>query len=244
VFRKKVTFLTWNLRHGGKKTEINNIISSLIFHDTDVIVLTEYRENENGNLIISTLKKNGWTYAQSSNPPKNENGILIMSKLPIEKRNLNSDELPEALHRWNEVYIPAFDMYVLGIHIPNINEKNDKKNHWEKAISYAKSNLHNRCIIIGDFNSCLNEDCEGTAIKYSDYLQELLKLGWIDSWREFNKGVKDYSWYSNVQNGFRIDYAFISPLLKENLLVSYHSHRERIKNYSDHSILVVELIMQ
>ena len=98
MFRKKVTFLTWNLRHGGKKTEINNIISSLIFHDTDVIVLTEYRENENGNLIISTLKKNGWTYAQSSNPPKNENGILIMSKLPIEKRNLNSDELPEALH--------------------------------------------------------------------------------------------------------------------------------------------------
>ncbi|WP_062678362.1 endonuclease/exonuclease/phosphatase family protein [Parageobacillus toebii] len=125
--RKKVTFLTWNIRHGGKKTEIHNIISSVNFHDTDVIVLTEYRENENGNLITSTLKKNGWEYVQSSQPPKNENGILIMSKIPIEKRNTISKELPQALHRWNEVYIPAIDMYVLGIHIPNINEKYDKK---------------------------------------------------------------------------------------------------------------------
>jgi exodeoxyribonuclease III len=69
----------------------------------------------------------------------------------------------------------------------------------------------------------------------------MLKIGWINSWRECNKNVRDYSWYSNARNGFRIDYAFISPLLKEHLLVNYHSHRERIKIYSDHSILIVEL---
>ena len=50
----------------------------------------------------------------------------------------------------------------------------------------------------------------------------LLDLGFIDTFREFNKNGENYSWWSYFRNsrqkniGWRIDYVFVSNALKDN----------------------------
>jgi len=72
-------------------------------------------------------------------------------------------------------------------------------------------------------------------------MEKLNKAGWIDSWRYLNPRKKEFTWYSNVKNGFRLDYAYLSPALKQYLLQVNHSHQERIDKLSDHSSLIIEL---
>lgn len=240
---QKLKILTWNLRHGGSKKKVDYIIQSLIFHNADVIVLTEFRNNENGNKIKLLLKEYGWYNHTFSNPPENENGLLIVSKIPFNVPSFYDYDLPKAEHRWSEIFLNDYDLTILGVHIPTIKDKWDKKNHWEVVIQYAKAKKENKCIIIGDFNTGLKEDCEGAPFRLTEYMEELNSIGWIDSWRLYNPKVNDFTWYSNVKNGFRLDYAYLSPALADNLLVSYHSHKERINKYSDHSILISEILI-
>lgn len=79
--------LTWNIRQGGKK-EIENTVASLLLHNADIIVLTEFRENHAGDYLQKEMRNNGWEFIVSANPPENENRVLILSKFPLE--NLES----------------------------------------------------------------------------------------------------------------------------------------------------------
>lgn len=231
---------TWNIRHGGKKSEIDNIIKSFKRHNADIIVVTEFRENDNAEKIKNDLKQSGWIYQFSSLPPKKQNGILILSKVKFENKN-QEYSLPEAIHRWVDIYIPEENLSILGVHIPGYSDKWDKKEFWKKLIEFGKESVNENYIIIGDFNTGFKIDCEGTPFKLSEYMEELVNLGWVDAWRYFYKETKDFTWYSNVNNGFRIDYAFTSKPTTNYLFNAYHSHNERIKKYSDHSALIIEL---
>lgn len=228
--------LTWNIRHGGKKKELNNITESLVTHNADLIVLTEFRETLNGSVISKQLFDKGWQHQYSTQPPKGQNGILILSKTPL-VRATDASNLPKAAHRWGYVQLPEFNLFVLGIHIPGFNDIWDKRDFWEAVINFAQENIHNSCLIVGDFNTGLKKDCEGTPFKLSEYMIQLNELGWVDTWRHLHPEINEYTWYSNKDNGFRIDYIFAAPSLKEKLLDAYHSYDERIKGYSDHSIL-------
>ncbi|WP_163970342.1 endonuclease/exonuclease/phosphatase family protein [Oceanobacillus halotolerans] len=241
---KKLKLLTWNIRHGGAKKKIKHIIQSFILHNADINVITEFRENESGNKLHRSLHENGWVFQQGSNPPKGKNGILIASKIPFEVPVIHHDYLPQAKHRWNEVHLNDFNLFILGVHIPSIGDKWGKENHWESIIQYAKHKLDSKSVIIGDFNTGLTEDGEGTPFKLVQYMHELNDMGWIDSWRVYHNRVNDFTWYSHADNGFRLDYAYVSPALKENILVSYHSHKERIDKYSDHSLVICELSVE
>ncbi|GIO27984.1 hypothetical protein J43TS3_25950 [Ornithinibacillus bavariensis] len=50
--KNKLKILTWNIRHGGTKYTLDKIIQSLIFHNADVVVLTEFRNNDNDFNIV------------------------------------------------------------------------------------------------------------------------------------------------------------------------------------------------
>ena len=77
--------------------------------------------------------------------------------------------------------------------------------------AYARDLRDERALIVGDFNTGLPIDAEGTPFVYSEKMAELLDIGWIDAWRQRNPEGKEYTWYSNANKGFRLDYAFASP---------------------------------
>ena len=63
----------------------------------------------------------------------------------------------------------------------------------------------------------------------------------IDAFRFLNGNIKEYSWYSNAGNGFRIDHFFVSKNLKSNLTKCYYKHNCRKNNTSDHSLMSLDI---
>ncbi len=96
---------------------------------------------------------------------------------------------------------------ILGIHIP-INSKRTKTLFWETVLQNAESFRDGPALIIGDFNTGLPVDAQGTPFHCVQHMERLGKMGWQDALRLINGSRPEYSWYSNVGNGFRIDHAF------------------------------------
>jgi exodeoxyribonuclease III len=233
--------LTWNIRHGGKY--LTEIAASIKKHDPDLLVLTEYRTKS--AQIAQILRDNGWTYQIDSSPEPNTNGIFIASKKEMQGmasvREFESDS-----QRWLEVFLPTEGVSILGVHIPDFNRDKTyrKRVFWEAVYEYAKDNQERPSVIIGDYNTGLKIDGEGAPFQEHRFMTKLLELGWVDAWRALHPDERDFTWWSNsrgVRNGFRLDYAFLSPRLGSQLLSADHSHHERETGYSDHSLLLIEI---
>jgi exodeoxyribonuclease III len=227
--------LTWNIRHGGAVGLIDNIYQSLKNHNSDIIVLTEYRMKKD-DLLSDFLKKSGWSYQESSTTQNDSNGILIASKIPFKKKECRNN-------RWLEVYFPDCGLSLLGVHIPGIHDKHyNKEKFWDTVLEYAlKNDPNSNSMIIGDFNTGLANDAEGASFKLSKKMEDLIKYKWVDAWRHLHKNDREYTWYSHAKNGFRLDYAFLNNTLCEKLVNAEISHKEREEKLSDHSPMFIEL---
>lgn len=69
---------TLNIRHGGSKKRNPLIIDYLLTKNSDLIILTEFINNENGKQIIKQLGSRGYQ-TQASNPDGGH-GSFIASK--------------------------------------------------------------------------------------------------------------------------------------------------------------------
>jgi len=232
---ENLIILTWNIRHWGKKSALNNIIESIEYHNADISVITEYRANINWDIIKNHFISK-WFFIINSNPQNNDNGILIISKLELKLNNIDY-ELPKARHRWLDFTPVWYDINLLAVHIPWFWDKWWKKDFWEKVSWFANIHKDNNYIILWDYNTWFKEDSEWAPFKLSEYMYKLLDLNWFDTWRLFNT-ITEYSWYSTANNWFRIDYIFTTKSLKNKFKWVYFSHKERELKYSDHSILI------
>ena len=112
-------------------------------------------------------------------------------------------------------------------------------------------------IVCADWNICHKEiDLKNWRAnqKNSGFLPEermwLDKLydeeGFVDSFREVNTGVGQYSWWSNRGQarernvGWRLDYQIVTPKLKDKV-VSAEIYTE--ENFSDHAPVTIEYDM-
>ena len=131
------------------------------------------------------------------------------------------------------------DFKLLAVHIPGFKDSGDKKDFWEAIIAHSKIHRNNNLLILGDFNTGLDIDSEGVSFKHKEFMISLIELGFHDAWRLIHNNKKEFTWYSNKSNGFRLDYGFISN--KEVVLNAYHTHKMRLEKITDHSGLIIEL---
>ena len=221
--------LNFNIRFGGEK-RTSKIVDYLLGNDFDMIILTEFIKNDNGNGIIRKLVEKGY----KTQPSNRDSGMgsFIVSKESFVTKNI--------MDRWIEVYIPKMDLYVLGVYVPD-NQDMEKNLFWKKILEYAQENFNKKVMITGDFNRCTKEDYS----KGSDYNKDLMKLeelGYIDLWK-YNETEESmgYTWFHPTGNEFRLDYAFVSPTLAvilEDVSV-YSDSQIRKSKISDHSPLIV-----
>lgn len=128
----------------------------------------------------------------------------------------------------------------MALHIP-IDAKHVKELFWEKVLERAKTLSSSPCMIICDLNPGLPIDAQGAPFDCVESMQTLLNTGWYDAWRLTNGERQQYTWFSHVGNGFRIDHAFVSEDVVPHISQCYYSHAERELGYSDHSAMIVEL---
>lgn len=106
--------------------------------------------------------------------------------------------------------------------------------------------------ILGDFNSgrhYLDED--GKRFGNTRLLGTFSSLGMLDAWRHLHPLSAERSWSQPVAPGkkalfaaSRIDACYLSPHLHKSLKNSHFSHAEREAGHSDHSALIVDLVVE
>ncbi len=232
-----IKILEWNIKHGGSQERILKILDSILSHNADIVVLTEFRTSHEERMI-EVLTEGGYSHFHSSNPQPKTNGIFIASRSPLTP--INSTYVKEGVsQRWLEVEIPDLRCKLLCLHVPGAGDSWGKEPFWRAVLEYARDNYCERTMMIGDFNTGLRIDAQGTPFVLSECMETLLAMGWTDVWRNMNPDVREYSWNSNAGNGFRLDYIYASPSILNEIMDVRFSHIEREKGYSDHSILKV-----
>jgi exonuclease III len=222
---------TWNLRHGGGK-RIKDIIRVLSENsETDIFVLTEYRNNSNKKFIKTALNKLGYIYQFNPNSEPKLNSVLIASKSEFNFETF--DTLKEHKHRIIKIYNKDFSIY--GCYFPL---KNLKKEVFEFLLNQVNENKNENIIIVGDFNTGKHFiDEKGKTFYCSEYFDILETNEMIDAWRLINGEKKEYSWYSNAGSGFRLDHFFIKSNLKSKIKSCEYVHKYREEKISDHSMM-------
>lgn len=131
------------------------------------------------------------------------------------------------------------DFILFNIYFPNGKRDEERLNYkmkfyqeilkyWEKLRKQGK-----KMVICGDVNTAHkeidlarpkeNRFISGFLEEECAWIDQLIELGYIDTFREFNKEPGNYSWWDMVTRardrnvGWRIDYFFITPDLKKNL---------------------------
>lgn len=108
---------------------------------------------------------------------------------------------------------------------------------------YARHNLNTQTLLVGDFNTGLALDTTGEEFACPEYIQELVDMGWIDTWRHLHADKREYTWQSPPHwFSMRLDYVFLSPMLASRLVMAQHNHSLRLEEkLSDHSMLIVDI---
>lgn len=226
---------TLNIRHGGGKRT-----SSLLEHisriDPDILVLTEFRNDATGTVLREALFEQGLTCQQTIQVEPKVNTVLIAAHHTFSTATF-SDELGINGHRCLKACFREFDLY--GLYFPNLKAKQPV---FDFLNSFHGDVLEKHSLLIGDFNTGRHyEDEPGKTFKCSDDFEQLMQQGWIDTWRSRNPDSREYSWYSNVGNGFRLDQALASPSFNDNIRTVYYDHLPRESRATDHSSMVIDL---
>ena len=227
--------IEWNIRQGGGN-RIDQIIKNILNHDPDYYVLTEYRNNENGRRFIESMAENGYVEHFSPQTDKNKNTVLIGSKQKFSPTVYNI-ELEDDYFR--VIRIENEEIILYGTYFP---QKNEKKKIFEFLIKEMALETTKPTIFMGDFNTGkpFADETKNTFF-CSRYMDAIEQKGYVDAWRVIHHDKREYTWYSNKGNGFRVDHAFISANYKNNIVGCNYSHDERINKHSDHSLMEIEI---
>jgi len=150
-------------------------------------------------------------------------------------------------------------LFVVNVYVPNAQPelaRIDYRMDWDKAfLAYVKGLEKRKPVVFcGDLNVAHEEidlarpkenvGNPGFSDQERDGFRTFLKAGFIDSFREFDKGPGKYSWWSYRMNararnvGWRIDYVMASAGLKKHLKTAWISPET---TGSDHCPVGLEL---
>lgn len=227
---------TLNICHGGGQ-RIPRIVEAIASLSPDTVVVTEYRNNVAGENLRSALKAGGWGHQVVTPTPERVNGILVAGRDRVLLRSAPVSETAWAHDR--HLVIQTESCVVVAVYLP---PGPTKIPSWERLLITAQALVTEPVVLIGDFNTGKHYlDEEGATFIAPGYLDRLEAVGYRDSWRALNTNVREYTWFSPAGNGFRLDYAFLSPVLAPVLSHAQHVDATRIAGVTDHSALVVDL---
>ena len=221
--------LALNIRQGGG-TRIDSICSYLIAQDCDALVISEFRRNTPGDQLIEALRQAGFSHIHHNNTDSKQNSVMLATK-----QASNLLKIDGCSNEWSLIGINWAGLQLVGTYFP---QRKDKAGVFNTLETMASSDL----LAIGDFNTGSNVlDSEGAKFHSADQFVNLANTTLTDLWRTHNGELaKEYSWYSNAGNGFRIDHALAGVKATSRCVACYYDHSTR-DTLTDHSALIVEL---
>ena len=254
---------SWNVN--SVRARKINVLDYLNKDKPDILFLQEIK-TENIIFPSDEFKKIG--YESFVFGQKSYNGVAFLSKIKIDKINLNfiEDDLKQSRIITGNIQIKKKKIKLINIYVPNGNpintEKYEYKKKWlDKFLMSIKKTLatEKNIIIAGDFNIIPDKnDVYDHSLYLNDalykieirkYFRELINYGFSDVFRYLKKDKQEYtfwdymagSWPKNY--GMRIDHFLLSNNLLEDVKTININAKQRGKTKpSDHTPIELEII--
>ena len=241
---KPLRILSWNILHGGG-TRCDQILAVIEKHDPDIISLQEFRHGNSKPVLLDGLKELGLdTVCAPETSSARDNSLIIATRLPMEAKAfpdsaIRGQSATKAIVASIEVS-PMVDLNLIAVHFP---QKKEQIPLFDALLDLPQSWLDGHSLLMGDFNCGIPLIDSETKTFYATHLfQQLLSVGWHDTWRERNPDAREFTWVSTRKsNGFRYDHALASSAVNELVLDVRYDHSVRKEKASDHSLLLIDL---
>jgi len=233
---KKFTIISWNV-NGLRAIYKKGFLDFVKKTNPEILCLQESKAQENQLGFEFTQIDKYYAYFNSATR-KGYSGVVTYSQNKPKQIILGFGS--EKFDAEGRILQTDYDNFtLLNVYFPNgkrSNERLDFKMEFYKEFSkYIKKLLKSQAniIVCGDVNTAHkeidlarpkdNKDISGFLPKERRWIDEFLSLGFIDSFRVFDKSPAKYTWWSmrtrarerNV--GWRIDYFFVSKNMQKNL---------------------------
>ena len=224
--------ISWNVNG------IRSVLNKEVFYEfvdsekPDILCLQETKASEK-NIEI---KIDGYHQYWNSAEKKGYSGVVVFSK--VKPLNVNYGIGIEEHDKEGRVLTLEFKKYFLvNVYVPNSGRGLPRLNYrkkWNDAFLKYLKKLTKPIVLCGDMNVAHTEiDLANPKSNYNktagytqdeiDGFEKLLKAGFIDTFREFEKEGGHYTYWNYMRNararnvGWRIDYFLISSQLKKSL---------------------------
>ena len=143
--------VTWNLQHGGGK-RIDGIIEVLSSHATDLLVLSEFRNNPPGEILRGELDSMGYRFQASPPADARTNTVLVAAREPFESVTFPGQMAdPELGDFSTSVLLARFPgLNVFGLYLPGEERKGPV---FDFLLDLPVGYLESDSLLIGDFNT-------------------------------------------------------------------------------------------
>ena len=238
---KKIKVISWNV-NGIRAAYKKGIVDFIIKSDADIYCFQETKASID-QLPENLLNIEGYkAFFSSSSIKKGYSGVCIYTRLNP-KRVLYHLGLQKFDDEGRMIGLEFADTVLFNVYFPNGGasaERLDYKmgfyDYFLKFINEYKKSGKN-IIFCGDVNTAhkeidlarpaANKNNTGFLAQERAWIDMLLDSGYIDTFRQFNKGPNKYTWWDyktrardrNV--GWRLDYFFSSREMSEKIIDSY-----------------------
>lgn len=238
--------ISWNV-NGVRAAVKKGFVDFLQSEKPDILCLQEIKISQK-DITLSAFDFAGYKEFWFPADRPGYSGTAILIKESLLSDSLSSSRVKEGLGvadfdaEGRTQILETPDFYLINAYFPNSRadlSRLDYKIEFNKAMWQLAKKLEKKkpVIITGDFNVAhreidlarpkQNEGESGFTLEERESFTDLLKLGFIDTFREINPDKAQYSWWSfragaRARNvGWRIDYFCVSAKLKKSIKKAY-----------------------
>jgi len=226
--------ISWNV-NGIRSVLKKGFLDFVKKYNPDILCLQETKAPSDGSLKIPLDGyQQYWNYAKKAGYA----GTAVFSKFKPLKV---IDDIGIAKHdqEGRVITFELNDFYLVNVYVPNSKRELERLPYRSKEwdvdfLKFLKKLEKTKPVVFcGDMNVAhkeidltnpkANEKNHGFTPEERAGFDNIIKAGFVDTFREFEKGGGHYTWWSQMGNcrarniGWRIDYFCISPTLKPRL---------------------------
>jgi exodeoxyribonuclease III len=249
--------VTWNVN--SLNVRLPHVLDWLAANKPDALCLQETKQ-EDSKFPYEALKEVGYNAIHSGQ--KTYNGVAIISPHNLDDVHMGIPNFADEQKRLIAATING--VRIVCVYIPNGqavgSDKYAYKLNWLQAFTpwlETEISQHSKLALLGDYNIAPEDiDCHDPAAWVGqvlvseperDAFKAFTDLGLEDSFRLFEKGEGQFSWWDYRMAGFRrnlgmrIDHILVTPELSKVSTASYIDKAPRkLERPSDHTPVVLE----
>ena len=226
--------ISWNV-NGLRSVYKKGFLGWLVKSDADIVCLQEVKADEEQLPFDLTTLTGYHTYFNSAKKTGYSGvGVYSRTKPLSVKRDLGLERFDS---EGRILQLEYKDFILLNLYIPHGGRDKENLDHkldvYDAIFNHLNDLKEKSVILAGDFNIAhkeidlahpqQNKDNIMFTKEEREKLDHLISLGFVDSFRKFNKKGGNYTWwrYGNKTRernlGWRIDYIFVSKSLENEL---------------------------